>query len=276
VEYDPTAFSGTAPYYLRGRPAYSGQLGDVLSRELGLDGTGRLLDLGSGPGTLAVQLAPLFEHVTVLEPDADMLAEARAHASASGLTAVDFVRATAEEVPRLGMPPMRVATFGQSFHRTDRLRAASAVYEVLEPGGSMVLVVHDPTRPPPSQRPEAPPIPHEDVHRLIRGYLGSELRSGARPATAYSAERFEDTLVRTPFGSPRVTYAPGRSDLVRDVDGVIAGYLSMSFAAPALFGPRLPDFIADLRTLLEQRSPTGLFWDWPGDTEIVIATRHPG
>jgi hypothetical protein len=36
----------------------------------------------------------------------------------------------------------------------------------------------------------------------------------------------------------------------------------------------LADFVADLGTLLEQRSPTGRFWDWPGDTEILIATRR--
>jgi 2-polyprenyl-3-methyl-5-hydroxy-6-metoxy-1,4-benzoquinol methylase len=69
VEYDPTQFAGTAPYYLRGRPPYSDQLGDVLVRELGLDRTGSLLDVGCGPGTLGIQLAPLFEHVTLLEPD---------------------------------------------------------------------------------------------------------------------------------------------------------------------------------------------------------------
>jgi SAM-dependent methyltransferase len=274
VEYDPTQFSGTARYYLQGRPPYSAQLGEVLAHELGLDGTGRLLDVGSGPGTVGVQLAALFEHVTLLEPDADMLAEARRHATASGLTAVDFVQATVEDLPRLSIPPMRVATFGQSFHRTDRLRAAGAVYDALEPGGSMVIVVHDPTRPPPKQHPAEPPIPHDDVDRLIRAYLGSELRSGGRPAASYAAEGFEKTLERTPFGRPRVAYAPGRTDVVRDVDGVIAGYLSMSFAAPPLFGPRLPDFLAALRTLLERRSPSGRFWDWPGDTQILIATRH--
>jgi SAM-dependent methyltransferase len=274
VEYDPTQFSGTARYYLRGRPPYSAQLGDVLARELALDGTGRLLDIGSGPGTVGVQLAPLFDHVTLLEPDADMLAEAQRHATAMGLTTVDFVNATAEELPRLKMPPMRAVTFGQSFHRTDRLRTAGAVYDALVPGGSMVLIVHDPTRPPPKRLPDIPPIPHDDIDRLLRAYLGSELRSGARPAASYSAERFEETLARTPFGKPRVIYAPGRPDLVRDVEGVIAGYLSMSIAAPPLFGSRLAQFTAELRTLLQQRSPTGRFWDWPGDTEIVIATRR--
>jgi SAM-dependent methyltransferase len=274
VEYDPTQFRGTARYYLDGRPPYSAQLGEVLTRELRLDGTGRLLDIGSGPGTVGVQLAPLFDHVTLLEPDADMLAEAQRHATAMGVTALDFVRATAEELPRLKMPPMRVVTFGQSFHRTDRLRTAGAVYRALEPGGSMVLIVHDPTRPPPKPPSDIPPVPYDDIDRLLRAYLGSELRSGARPAASYAAERFEETLARTPFGKPRVIYAPGRPDLIRDVDGVIAGYLSMSYAAPPLFGSRLAEFTAELRTLLEQRSRTGRFWDWPGDTEMVIATRH--
>lgn len=273
VEYDPTQFNGTAGYYRQGRPPYSAQLGDVLVRELGLDGTGLLLDVGSGPGIVGLQLAPLFEHVTLLEPDADMLAEARAHAAAERLAAVDFVSATAEDLPRLKLPQMRTVTFGQSFHRTDRVRVAEAVYDALEPGGAIALIVHDPTRPAPRQPPDTPPIPHGDVDRLIRAYLGPERRSGARPAASYQAERFEQTLARTRFGRPRVIYAPGQPDIVRDVDGVVAGYLSMSFAAPHLFGSRLHEFIADLRVLLEHASPTGLFWDWPGDTEILIAKR---
>jgi SAM-dependent methyltransferase len=274
VEYDPAQFSGTARYYRQGRPPYSAQLADVLAHELRLDGTGQLLDVGSGPGTVGVELAPLFEQVTLLEPDADMLAEARAHAEAERLTAIDFVRATAEDLPRLRLPPMRVVTFGQSFHRTDRVRVAEAVYDALEPGGAIVLIVHDPTRPAPRQLPDTPPIPHEDIDRLIRAYLGPERRSGARPAASYEAERFEETLARTRFGRPRVTYAQGRPDIVRDIDGVIAGYLSMSFAAPHLFGSRLDEFIAEFRSLLGDLSPTGRFWDWPGDTEILIATRR--
>ncbi len=48
VEYDPTQFNGTARYYRQGRPPYSAQLTDVLARELKLDGTGQLLDVGAG------------------------------------------------------------------------------------------------------------------------------------------------------------------------------------------------------------------------------------
>ena len=84
VENDPTQFLGSAQHYKQGRPPYSAQLGEVLVRELGLDGTGRALDLGSGPGTVGVALAPHFERVWLLEPDADMLEEARAAARAQG------------------------------------------------------------------------------------------------------------------------------------------------------------------------------------------------
>ena len=274
VEYDPTQFNGTARFYRQGRPPYSAQLGDVLARELGLDGTGLLLDVGSGPGTVGLQLAPLFEHVTLLEPDADMLAEARAYATAERLAAVDFVSAKAEDLPNLKLPQMRTVTFGQSFHRTDRLRVAEAVYDRLEPSGAIALIVHDPTRPAPQQLPNTPPIPHDDVDLLLRAYLGQERRSGARRAASYQAERFEQTVARTRFGMPRVIYAPGQPDIVRDVDGVVAGYLSMSFAAPPLFDPRLDEFIAELRVLLEDASPTGRFSDCPGNTEILIARRQ--
>ncbi len=223
---------------------------------------------------MGLQLASLFEHVTLLEPDADMLAEARACAAAEGLAAVDVVTATAEDLPSLELPQMRTVTFGQSFHRTDRVRVAEAVYDVLEPGGAIALIVHDATRLASRQLPDTPPIPHDEIDRLIRAYLGPERRSGARRAASYKTERFEHTLARTRFGSPRVFYAPGRPDIVRDVDGVVAGYLSMSFAAPHLFGSRLEAFIAELRALLEDASPTGRFWDWPGDTEIPIAKRQ--
>ena len=70
-------------------------------------------------------------------------------------------------------------------------------------------------------------------------------------------------------------FAPGRTNLIRDVDDVIANCLSaMSFAAPPLFGARLGEFVADLRGLLTRHSPDGRFWDWPGDTELIIATRE--
>jgi SAM-dependent methyltransferase len=274
VEYDPTQYIGAARYYLRGRPGYSAELAAVLAVELGLDGTGHLVDVGCGPGTVGVQLARLFGRITLVEPDHGMLGEARAHASAAGLNSVDFIRATAEDLPHLALAPARVVTFGQSFHRTNRVVVAEMVYQLLEPNGSLVLIRHDPTQPAPPAPADTSPIPHDQIRELITDFLNSELRSGARLVADYSVEPFEQTLRRTSFGAARIVTAPGRPDIIRDADGVIAGCLSMSYAAPHLFGARLDEFMTALRELLERHSPTGRFWDWPGDTEILIATRR--
>jgi cyclopropane fatty-acyl-phospholipid synthase-like methyltransferase len=42
----------------------------MLTQEAGLDGNGRLLDVGCGPGVLTVRLAHLFRQVVGLDPDA--------------------------------------------------------------------------------------------------------------------------------------------------------------------------------------------------------------
>lgn len=271
VEYDPSQFTGTAPYYLRGRPPYSADLSRVLAERLGLDGTGILVDVGSGPGTLAAELAPLVARVIVVEPDAGMLAEARRHLAGRE---VEFIQATAEELPTLGLPPVRLVTFGQSFHRVDRIPVAEAVYDLLEPGGALVLVTNDYRSAPRGPLPADPPVPHEEIRELIRRFLGAELRSGLRHVRDLVTEPFEETLARTSFGRPEVVYAAGRTDIVRDIDGVIAGVRSMSYATPQLFGERFDDFLTELRALLRAYSPSGRFWDWPGDTEIDIARKR--
>src|SRR6185437_7014130 len=75
VSYDPTIYEGAAAHYRRGRPAYSPQLEAVLAEELGLDGRGRLLDVGCGPGILTLRLAGMFEEAVGLDPDPAMLEE---------------------------------------------------------------------------------------------------------------------------------------------------------------------------------------------------------
>ena len=73
-------YATAAGHYLRGRPPYSAQLPDVMRAEIGLDGSGTLIDVGCGPGILAVQLAPLFDTVIGIDPEPAMLAEAVRHA----------------------------------------------------------------------------------------------------------------------------------------------------------------------------------------------------
>jgi SAM-dependent methyltransferase len=275
MPYDPTIYMGTAPYYARGRPRYSRELVSTLTAELGLDGSGRLLDVGCGPGTLTIELAASFEEAIGLDPDADMLREAMQRAADLGTQNVRWVRALAEEIPNLDLGEFRLVTFGQSFHWTDREHVAAAVYELLEPEGAIALIVHTVEGRLAPTGPRHPSIPHDAIRGLIDRYLGVQRRAGQGFAPPPPPDRYEDTLARTRFGSLDVVFAAGRGDIVQDIDGVLANYYSMSFCAPHLFGDQLAAFEADVRTELGARSPSGLFWDWPGDTEILIARKRP-
>ena len=99
VSYDPTIYQGAAAHYRHGRPAYSPQLEAVLAEELDLDGSGRLLDGGCGPGILTVRLAHLFAEAVGLDPDPAMLAEGRRVAQERGITNIRWVQALAEDLP---------------------------------------------------------------------------------------------------------------------------------------------------------------------------------
>jgi SAM-dependent methyltransferase len=272
VPYDATIYAGSAAHYRRGRPPYSPQLEAVLAEELDLDGTGRLLDGGCGPGILTVRLAHLFEEAVGLDPDPDMLAEGRRVAGESGIANIRWIQARAEELPEAAPGPYRAVTFGQSFHWTDEARVADVLYDMLETGGALALIVHTTDGRPVPPTPGPPPIPHAEIEELVQRYLGPVRRAG-QGAAPVRTHRFEDVLVRTRFGEPRSIFVPGVPDLLRDSESVLSGYFSYSWAAPHLFGDRVEDFAADLRELLASRSPEGLFWDWPGDTEVILARR---
>jgi len=111
----------------------------ILRRELELDGTGRVLDIGTGTGNVIVPLAPLFDEAVGLDPDQDMLAQAAAVAREAGVTTLRWVPATAEELP-LGLGRFRMVTFAQALHWMDRQRVVSAVYDMLDGGGAAVVV----------------------------------------------------------------------------------------------------------------------------------------
>src|SRR6266568_3094483 len=76
-QWDETLYAGAAPYYGVGRMPYPGEVANALRSELGLDGTGRLLDVGCGPGPLTLLLAPLFGSATGVDGSAGMIAAAR-------------------------------------------------------------------------------------------------------------------------------------------------------------------------------------------------------
>jgi SAM-dependent methyltransferase len=262
-EWDESLFAGAASYYEAGRLPYAPGLASAFARELGLDGRGRLLDVGCGPGTIARRLAPLFEAVVGLDPDPGMLAEAARLAAASGIVQATWVRALAEALPA-GLGVFRVITFGASFHWMDRPRVARAVRTMLTPGGAVVQVDA------PGYRTDAllmetghgrlryPPPPDEAMESLRRRYLGPDRRAGQGIRNT-SPGGEDDVFQAAGFLPARTVVVPDGREIDRSIDQIVAGLFSNSGTAPHLFGDRLGEFESDLRSLLAEASAAGRF-----------------
>src|SRR5215207_5799750 len=194
-QWDETLFRGSAAYYERGRLPYPPGLADAVAGALQLDGRGRLLDVGCGPGTVALRLAHLFEQVVGLDADADMLVEAERRATALGVANARWVHALAETLPA-GLGSFRVATFAQSFHWMDRDRVAAAVFQMIEPGGAFVQVGASPAGAPAPERPLPDPLPpREAIQALVIRYLGPVRRAG-QGVLLHGTPGNEDAVVR--------------------------------------------------------------------------------
>ncbi|MEU3462855.1 class I SAM-dependent methyltransferase [Streptomyces sp. NPDC006733] len=268
--WDETLFAGTAAYYGRGRLPYAPGLADLLAGVLRLDGRGRLLDAGCGPGTLALRLAHLFAEVVGVDPDGGMIAEAERGAARAGVAEkARWVRARAEELPA-GLGTFTVATFGQSFHWMDRERVAATVKGMLGRGGALVHIAEVKTPDRPVDALPHPAVPYDAVDRLVKQYLGPVRRAGQGLLPHGTAGGEAAVLTRAGFAGPRHHVVPGGEPLERSADEVVAWTFSLSSSAPHLFGPRRAAFEADLRDLLRDHSPAGRFSERQPGTEVFV------
>jgi ubiquinone/menaquinone biosynthesis C-methylase UbiE len=261
--WDESLFAGAAEYYEQGRLPYAPGLADIIARSLALDGQGRLLDAGCGPGTVALRLAPLFEAVVGLDPDAEMLDRASQAAARLGIRNASWVCQRAEALPA-GLGRFRAVTFAASFHWMDRTRVASTVATMLDPGGAVVQVDAPGYRPDElaAERRQGslpfPPPPDEALDQLRRDYLGSDRRAGQGIRNT-SPDGEDRVFQQAGFLPAETVTVPDQRAVERTADDVVALVFSTSSTAPHLFGDRREDYERDVRQILAHASPSGRF-----------------
>jgi len=204
-----------------------------------------------------------------------MIEEAEREVARLGVPNARFVAARAEELP-LELGTFEVATFAQSFHWMDREQVAATVFEMLEPGGWWVHVdatTHHGAGAASDLPYPAPP--REQVGELIRHYLGPVRRAGQGTLPSGTPSGEAAVMTAAGYEGPRRRRVTDERVFERSEDEVVASVLSLSSAAPHLFGDRFAEFERDLREVLRQTSPERRFSERAHDVELIVWRRPP-
>jgi ubiquinone/menaquinone biosynthesis C-methylase UbiE len=130
-------FASVAEIYAQFRPPYPDAFFRTVAQKLKLSQQHALIDLGTGPGLLAIGFAPYAGHVTAVDPEPAMLGAARRAALRAG-QAIDWIEGRAEDLSaRIG--PFDVVTIGRALHWMDRESLGPLFARLVKPGGAIVI-----------------------------------------------------------------------------------------------------------------------------------------
>ncbi len=237
------SFKGTAAYYARYRPPYPDILFVRLRERFGLDGTGRLLDLGCGTGQMALPLAGSFEQVIAMDPEPEMLAHGASAAGRLHIINLRWIEGSSEDLgPHLGS--FRLVTMGRSFHWMDQEVTLRTLSGMIEPGGGLVVID--------TSSDSAANAWQQAVKKVMRRWLGDTRRAGSA-----TQERHEAVIARSPFARMEVYRL--RYQRAWSIESIIGYVRSLSFASIEVLGGRQQAFEADLRRALLRMAPAGHF-----------------
>ena len=130
-------FASTAALYEELRPPYPPAFFRSVAGQLGFKSEHALIDLGTGPGLLALGFAPYVGRIVGVDPEPAMIAAARTAATRAG-RALTLIEGKAEALPA-DLGSFDVVTIGRALHWMDR-DATLALFERLVAPEGVILV----------------------------------------------------------------------------------------------------------------------------------------
>lgn len=250
-------FDSTAPFYARYREPYPASFFREVASRAGLGGKERLIDIGCGPGSLAIGFAPFVRSSLGVDVETEMLAAARVEAARAGVH-IDLIQGRIEDLPA-GIGVFQAVTIGRALHWFDRDETLAVLARIVDEDGWIAICgtkghsaaghsaagqgsegkFHDIRRAWSSD-------PDETCYRIDyeEWFRGSRFR------------KVEDVEVTE-------TYEVSISDL-------IGRALSMSTTSPEVLGDRRTAFEAAMREALEPLATKGVFDEQVTATAMVL------
>ena len=254
-------FRTAAKYYLSGRPAYAPLLIQRVVELCGLNAAHRILDLGCGPGQLAMAFAPFVREVTALDPEPEMLEVARQSASSANPNVL-FIQGGSGDVS-LDLGRFQAATIGRAFHWMDRAQTLKVLDGMIELEGAVVLFGDN--------HPEVPDNAwHTQYKRLVEHYAEGD----PEKARLLSPEwlKHDATLLASPFNQiERISVLERRRT---PVESLVDRALSFSITSPERLRDKVDILANEIRSLLAASASDGAVMEVVESTASV-ARRIP-
>jgi SAM-dependent methyltransferase len=260
--YDPRRFRTTVPYYARYRLAYPDSLIGRVVEIAGLRTGDKVMDLGCGPGLLAIPFARAGLDVTAVDPEPAMLAAAEAAARDAGVR-LELQQGSSFDLAGVDTP-FRLIAMGRSFHWMDGAATIAVLDRLVGEGGALAFFDDDHPRTAENAwrfalRDIANKFGRSQSHHLVQAH-SPEFRS-------HHALLLDSVFCRLEGASVFV-----RREIT--TDEVVGLAFSLSTTSRARLGERAQAFEDELRSTLAEISPGGRFTEI-AELSALVARRAP-
>lgn len=256
----PGRFHGLADVYAVGRPVYPVRLAKRVATLLELDGRRHdVLDLGTGPGFLALAFWPYARRVVGVDPEPQMLRVAAAAAKAAG-AAIELVQGSSSSIsPELGR--FRAVTIGRAFHWMDRPRTLRTLDTLIEPGGAVVLFADS-----------YPDVPANAWYASFRSVIDRYARNDPARDVLATEKNHEAVLIASPFNQlERIAVLESRTT---PIERLVNRALSYGRAWDGRPGPHSEGLAHDVRAVLQPFVTDGLIDEVIEGTALTARRPH--
>jgi len=226
-------FASTVEFYARYREPYPPKFFQKVAEQIALGGDEALLDIGCGPGLLAIGFAPFVGSCTGLDPEPEMITAAKDAAAEAGV-ALSLIAGRIEEFPTT--QSYDVITIGRAHHWLERTATLAVLERILVPDSGRILICR-------ASSVETPETPWVKPYRKVRSAWASgpaEEHYRIHPSEWFAGWRF------SPLGETSVIER--RQVTIADL---IGRALSRSNTSPEVVAGGRERFEAEIAAALE-------------------------